>query len=374
MDLVERELLERAVPSALVKEDGKAVETAADMKAHREYLKKFLEENEYGLLPPIPDEMSVDSVPGVHAIISAKDFCAGKAISEDLTFNFRIGKHRFSFPARAAIPRGVSGKIPAFVHINFRSDEPDRYRPTEEIIDRGFAVFSFCYNDVTSDNDDFDDKCAKYLGRSRTKKNASGKIMMWAWAAMRVMDYIRTRPEIDADNVAVIGHSRLGKTALVTAAYDERFKYAISNDSGCSGAAISRGNLGESIEKITYKFPFWFCPRYKEEVRPEKKNFDQNFLTALIPPRHIIIGSAEEDLWAGPECEFLGCASANSVYQLYGMKGLIYGDAFPKAKTVLGEGDSCYQIRKGLHYLSREDWNVYMDFIEKKIKERSRGN
>ena len=50
------------------------------------------------------------------------------------------------------------------------------------------------------------------------------------------------------------------------------------------------------------------------------------------------------------------------------MKGLVFGDAFPTAKTVLSDGDSCYHIRKGLHYLSREDWAVYMDFIESKIK------
>ena len=37
---------------------------------------------------------------------------------------------------------------------------------------------------------------------------------------MRVMDYALTLPGTDADNVAILGHSRLGKTALVTAMMD----------------------------------------------------------------------------------------------------------------------------------------------------------
>lgn len=364
MDFIKKVLAERSVPDALINNSGTRVTTEAQMEKRREEIKKILIEGEYGILPPKPDHLTVNKNPGI------SNFCAGKVESIFLDFEVTLGESVFSFPVRAAIPKG-EGKIPAFVHINFSPETPDKYQPTEEITDRGFAVFSFCYKDVTSDDGNFKDKCAKFLGPQRKKKSSSGKIMMWAWAAMRVMDYIESLPRIDKDNVAVIGHSRLGKTALVTAAYDERFKYAISNDSGCSGAGISRGNVGETIEKITYTFPFWFCPRYAEIPLPEAKNFDQNFLTALIPPRHLLIGSAESDWWADPSSEFLGCASANSVYEIYGMKGLVYGDSFPTAKAVLDGGDSCYHIRKGLHYLSREDWTVYMDFIEKKMKENT---
>ena len=82
-----------------------------------------------------------------------------------------------------------------------------------------------------------------------SSKNASSKISLWTWAAMRVMDYVQTLGDvIDLDNVAIIGHSRLGKTALVTGGYDTRFKYVISNDSGCSGAALSRGKVGEDVD------------------------------------------------------------------------------------------------------------------------------
>ncbi len=361
MNFAEKELLERGVPDALVTNRGTRVKTALEMQKRRAELKNVLQEEIYGVLPPKPDHMSVEKSPGF------PNFCAGKVVSNTVILTVHFCQEAFTFPVYEAIPK-KEGKIPAFIHINFHSDISDIYQPTEEITDRGFAVFSFRYKDITSDNGDFKNLCAKYLSSSRRAKNSSGKIMMWAWAAMRVMDYVQRLPEIDKDNIAVIGHSHLGKTALVTAAFDERFKYAISNNSGCSGAAISRKKTGETLENITHRFPFWFCPIYKENTNPEDKCFDQNFLLALIPPRHIMIGSAKEDVWSDPKGEFLGCASANSVYALYGKRGLVFPDGYPEAKCVLGDGDSLYQIRNGLHYLSREDWNSYMDFIESKLE------
>ena len=96
----------------------------------------------------------------------------------------------------------------------------------------------------------------------------------------------------------------------------------------------------------------------------EKLPFDQHCLTALIAPRHLIVGSAEEDTWADPESEFLATALANEAYAMYKMRGLVHGGYAPDATTVLGDGDSCYHIRSGMHYLGREDWNIYMNYID----------
>ncbi len=362
MDLVDFEFRQRAVPDALISNRGVRVKTARQMEKRRVEIKQILADEKYGKLPPRPEHMSFSKRPGI------PNFCAGKVISESINLSFTSGEREFSFPIRAAIPK-KDQPVPAFVHINFSPDTPDKHQPTEEICDRGFAVFSFCYTDVTSDDKDFRSGIARHLLSSRRAKNASGKLMMWAWAAMRVMDYIEVLPEIDRNNVAVVGHSTLGSAALLAAAFDERFRYAIANNSGASGASISRGNIGESIEELCYTSPHLFCPRYCDVTEPEKKSFDQNFLTALIPPRHLLVGSAEEDTWSDPLGEFLGCASANSVYEIYGMKGLSYeGCDFPRAPAVLNDGDSSYHIRCGLHFFSREDWNVYMDFIEAKMK------
>ena len=258
------------------------------------------------------------------------------------------------------------GKHPAFVNIAYHYDIANEYTPAEEIIDRGYALFSFCYENATRNNDDFCNGIAKYLVSKRRAKDKSGKLGLWAWAAMRIMYYIWKLDTIDKENVAVIGHSMLGKAALIAGGYDERFKYVISNNSGCSGAAISRGKSGESIEKITESFPFWFSKRYVEDAgRVKNFDFDQHFLLALCVPRHILIGSAEDDLWSDPTSEFLSLLAVNEAYRIYGKAGLVHNREIPTARCVLGEGDSAYHIRHGSHYLSREDWNVYMDYIDK---------
>ena len=81
----------------------------------------------------------------------------------------------------------------------------------------------------------------------KRKPNDAGKIAMWAWAAQRVMDYAQTLVDVlDLKNGVVCGHSRLGKTALLAAATDERFAFVYSNNSGCSGAAVTRKKQGET--------------------------------------------------------------------------------------------------------------------------------
>ena len=134
------------------------------------------------------------------------------------------------------------------------------------------------------------------------------------------------------------------------------------------GAAISRDKVGESVTRITSVYPFWFCPKFVSGAsRFEELGYDQSFLLALTAPRHLLVGSAEEDEWADPASEFLGLYDVNRVYALYGKRGLVTPDEIPEAKTVLSEGDSCYHIRRGKHYLSREDWAVYMDYIDRVI-------
>lgn len=139
---------------------------------------------------------------------------------------------------------------------------------------------------------------------------------MWAWAAQRVLDYAQTLDELlDLDCAIVCGHSRLGKTALLAAATDKRFAFAYSNDSGCSGAAITREKQGENVKDICERFPYWFCENYKLYIDNEQNMpFDQHYLLASIAPRKVLVGSAAEDIWADPISEFLCCVAAGSVF------------------------------------------------------------
>ena len=325
----------------------------------REKIKETIQKNEYGYIPSPPEHISTK--------LTQEDvgYAGGKARKQDIVITLYTDNKVFSFPFCAVIPNKI-GKLPAFIAINKDDCVPNKFMPAEEICDNGFAVFSFDYKSITPDNPSFNSALPSFLGINRRCATAPGKLAIWAYAAMRIMDYVQTLDYIDSDNIAVIGQAKLGKAALIAAAFDERFKYAIANNSGCSGAAISRGKLGEGVHDITNRFPYWFCPRYpKLAADLESTDFDQNFLLSLIAPRKLIIGSAEGDLWSDPESEFLGAYSASEIYKLYGLLGLVTENRFPKAPAILDNGNICYHIRKGERYLTRDDWHVFMSYIKK---------
>ena len=357
---VKKLLEDRNIPKVL---DG--VRTREDFEKKQDEIRKLLANRQYGEIPEKPEHMYVEE----GAVL--ENFACGKAVLKHLEFKFEMDGKSFSFPAISVIPKS-NVKRPAFVYIGFESGEGGKYMPSEEIVERGYALFAICHNEVTRDNNDFKDGIAKYLVKSRRKNNAPSKITLWAWAAMRVMDYIETLSDvIDLENVAVIGHSRLGKTALVTGGYDTRFKYVISNESGCCGAAIESGKVGERYDRISNVFPYWFCPAFNRDAQAGNPlPFDQNFLLSLTVPRCLIVGSAKEDLWADPTSEFLGVASLSNAYALYGMKGLVHNDEVPEPRAVLDEGDAVYYVREGTHFLSRHDWNTYMDIIDKRLNSK----
>ena len=329
----------------------------------REEMLDVMQKEVYGYLPKKPDGLTWKVQ---NNYIGA--FCAGKASAQRIELTAQIGDKTFTFPFVAVIPT-KEGPHPFFVHINFRPNVPDRYMSSEEIVDSGFACLSFCYQDVTSDDGDFTNGLAGVLYENGERKpNDAGKIAMWAWAAQRVMDYAEQEPRLDKSCAIVCGHSRLGKTALFCGATDERFKFAYSNDSGCSGAAITRDKVGESVEAITRVFPYWFCESYKKYASKEHDMpFDQHYLIASVAPRYAYVASSFEDKWADPDSEMLACVAASSAYEKQGLVGFICDDRLPEIGDIYHEGNIGYHLRAGLHYFSREDWNKAIMFIKSKI-------
>lgn len=358
MSVIETILNERKVPSLLCFEDGRTV-TRENFAEWRQELLSILDREIYGTAPAAPASVRAE------ATVNKKKYgdCAGKAVLSDLSIEFDTDKGPFTLPAVEIVPKS-DNRVPVFVLLNFMPEVPHKYLPAEEIVDGGCAVVRIYYNDVSADKDDgFSTGLAAMYDR---EKYTWGKIRMWAFAASRVMDYLETTDYADLSRVAVIGHSRLGKTALVAAAYDERFAYACSNNSGCSGAAMTRGKIGENVEKITRVFPHWFCEKYRDYAdREGDMPFDQHFLVGAIAPRYVSIGSAVEDKWADPDSEYLTPCAASSAWELFGERGLVHPDRLPEVGDVFADGRISYHLRAGTHYLSRSDWQIYLDIMKK---------
>jgi len=269
----------------------------------------------------------------------------------------------------AAAPRGtfllIVNRFRTF--IDEAETKPSEYWPAERIIDRGYAAVAFHYSDTAVDKvvDHFEHGVFPVYGPTPRKPDSWGAISAWAWGASRVIDYLETDPAVAGKPIAVAGQSRGGKAALWCGAQDTRVALTISNDSGQSGAALTRRKVGETVEIISRVFPHWFAENYRRFANHEADlPVDQHELIALVAPRLVYVASAEEDTWSDPTSEFAACVEAGPVYKLFGLDGV--GDpTMPKANSPRHDGAIGYHMRTGKHNLVLADWNYYMDFADR---------
>ncbi len=264
-----------------------------------------------------------------------------------------------SFVVTAFFPKKAKkSAVPAFLLIGNREPKTvytdvtrrvkNEFWPVEDIVARGYAALMFRNEEIVPDRnygyskgvyECFEDVTVQYRDLKLW-----GALSAWAWGASRVMDWIETEPLIDRTKVAIVGHSRGGKTALWAAVTDTRFAYACVNNSGCSGAKLNHMNLpkSEHIASIVKVFPFWFCRNYVNCVNRDKElDFDQHELLSCVAPRLLAVGSAKDDVWAGPPGERIATELATQAWE---DKGRVH-----------------YHCRPGGHNLSASDWATYMD-------------
>ena len=367
----------RNLPELLKTKDGTRVTTAAawEEKARPEIL-RFFTENVYGVRPvERPEKMRfVKACPDSRTAVPD----AVRKIT-DIEYAGPHGKGRIR--VTAFIPE-TTRPVPAFLLVCNRDPaanvDPERklrteFFPVEEITWRGYAAIAFHTEEACPD----DWQCPFTNGvigafgprpAERTERSW-GAISAWAWAASRVMDWIETEPLVDARHVAVIGHSRGGKTSLWAGASDPRFALVCVNDSGAGGAKLNHADIpyAENIDHITRINPTWFASAYAA-FRGEDRflmPYDQHQLAALVAPRLLAIGSADEDPHSGPWGEFLTAKLASPAWALYGKGGIPSDAVLPYPGEPMHAGCVSYHLRRGKHDLNLQDWTWYMNFADK---------
>lgn len=360
-------------PEILTSLSGNIVKTKETWEKHRRDEIFMLFQNFVYGVPPIdkPDNLkfSVREIEREENILQKK-----------VTISFT----EMEFGADVFVPKGNTTPLPTFFLIMHQFEEnccnideelDFEIIPILDIIKRGYAVVTMKTSGICPDL--FQNKLSseklycdgiftklKYPHRS----NSWSIIGAWAWGVSRVMDYLETDKDIDSKKVIITGHSRSGKTALWSAASDTRFAMAISNDSGCTGAAFTRGKTGEHLTDIN-TVTHWFSENYSkynddEDMLP----VDQHMLLSLIAPRPLYVASSSEDDWADPNAELFSCRLAGEAYALYGLEGVKVPKSGAETDIPYHDGKIGYHKKTGPHSLVKIDWNFFMDFADKNIK------
>lgn len=198
-----------------------------------------------------------------------------------------------------------------------------------------------------------------------------GALRAWAWGASRALDYFETDADVNAKKVGITGHSRYGKAAVVTMAYDQRFAIAFPTSSGEGGVKLHRRNCGEIVENVAGSGEYhWMAGNFIKYAGPLNWGdlpVDSHELVALCAPRPVYVSSGDKgDGWVDARGMFMATAEASPVYELLGKKGL-ETNVFPPIETTLIQGDLAFRQHPGGH-TATPNWPTFIQFAERYFK------
>jgi hypothetical protein len=383
------------LPDPLVMLNGERVTSKEQwISKRRAELKALFQYYMYGFAPPAPDNLEAKTERTDSRALN------GKATLKEITISFGPPQTP-KIHLLLIVPNARQRPAPVFLGANFCGNHSvvndplilipsgwiyphcaggkDRASPAgrgsqldvwavDDVIARGYALATFYDGDVDPDRAEVREGIQPQLAPKGHKPGPHdwGTIAAWAWGLQRAVDYLRTDKDIDSNKIIVMGHSRLGKTALLAAALDERIAMAIPHQAGCGGTAPSRGKIGESVKQINDHFPHWFNATFKEfNEHTDRLPFDQHCLVALVAPRPVLFGNAVEDTWANPQGQFEVLQAADPVYRLLGVGGLEARTMPPTGKLI--DSRLGYFIRAGKHEVTRADWKMFLDFADKHL-------
>ncbi len=319
---------------------GKRITAVKDWEERRAQIQGMLLHYEYGHMPPAPTHLKA-------TVLSSN--VTGTVREEKVLIT--CGPHdAVKLHLDVLIPQGKQGTLPVIL-----TGDPGPTPIPEEVARRGYLLARFDRTEIAPDDPDAPSRDQGVY--PLYPEYDWGTLAAWAWGYSRAVDYLLTRHDVDSKQIAVTGHSRGGKAALLAGALDERIALTAPNESGTGGASPFRlpGKGSESVAKITGRFGYWFHPRLQEFVgHEEQMPFDQHFLMAMVAPRALYINVAMEDPYANPLSTQQTYLAARQVY------------------TFLGNEDRIgWRSREGGHSFNAGDWHALLDFADRQFFRRT---
>ena len=380
----ENRLPEYDLPPLLVSSGGKPIKTPEEwFSIRRPEILSLYSNLIYGRIPKPAQPVDVR----FEVVKEDPDFMDGNATRKDVKIILENEKGRVSMHFLVFVPNNADKPVPAFLKHSFNNTQSNDFDASETrpgflkngwplgaFFDRGYGFCAVYQQDLLKHNEvEFLKGIHKLFypeGQSFPKAHEWGVLSACAYGASRGMDYLETDADIDHTRIAIMGHSKMGKATLWTAAQDDRFALAISAQSGCAGAALWRRKSGETLKKMVTRFPYWLCRNAWKFVEQEDDlPIDQHMLLACIAPRPVYVHSSTEDTWADPRGEYLSAYHASEVYEFLGKKGLTSPD-LPEIREPILTSDVGFHIREGGHSIDPYDWEQFMKFADHHFKRK----
>jgi len=326
------------LPDPFLFQDGTRVATPEEWRKRREQIIALVEYYEYGHMPPPPGNITAEDVSS-ETVFDSKATLRRVVLTMGPEQKFKMSVALY-VPIDGATPLPVLSAIEPVWKDDLRS-------VAEKVVCQGYIFAGYDKHELDEDSEDRSDGVHPLY-----PDHDWATLAAWAWGAMRMVDYLYTLDVVDKTKIALTGHSRAGKTALLAAALDERIALVAPHCSGAGGAGCFRieGRGSETLSMITQpsRFHYWFHPRFREFARKETRlPFDQHFMKALIAPRVLVCMEGLDDLWANP----LGSQQSTRAAQ-------------PVFDFLAASGNNALYCRPGGHDMSDEDWDALLAYCD----------
>jgi dienelactone hydrolase len=261
-------------------------------------------------------------------------------------------EEKVSVPAYVLVPKGISKPAPTVValhghgrgkvDISFHPETPEEKNRAEGMVnyaygrrmaEHGYITFipdQSCFGERMEQQDRDKNKlwscrhvavCYEMFGKTVLGQRV--------WDVMRSIDYLETRPEVDANRIACVGCSGGGTATLFSAALEERIKVAIVS------------GYFNTFRDCIMAMDHCEC-NYVPGILKYGEMYD---VAGLIAPRPLLVESGTEDPIFPVQGSKFAYEKLEPVYELLGVPERLDRDIF--------EGGHMFSGRRAFDWLAR---------------------